>query len=81
MSAFLSFVRNAIRKGHHGWFLAIMVGLSLGAGCMSMDELRGKGFHDEESDALRQARGDSDLKVSGFSNKARDIEHDLGASD
>lgn len=81
MSACLTVLRRALCKGCHGWFLALLLGLSLSAGCSFIDDLRGKGFHDEDSDTLRQARGDSDAKVSGFSNKARDIERDLGASD
>ena len=80
LRAFPSYAARS-RKGCRGWFLAVLVGLSLSAGCSFIDSLRGNGFHDEESDTLRAARGDSDVRVSGFSNKARDIERDLGASD
>jgi len=67
MPARLSFVRRAIRHGRRGWFLAVAAGLSLLAGCMWIDQLRGKSEQDEESQALHQARVDcGDTSLSGF---------------
>jgi hypothetical protein len=57
--------------------VAACLGLS---GCNSLESLRGEGFKDSSSEQVRRFReSDGDTQFLGFSNKAREIERDLGA--
>jgi len=62
-----------------GCLALLTLGLGL-AGCCSMPDTRGEGYNDEYTRSMRDVRRpDRDIKVWGFSNKARDIERDFGA--
>jgi hypothetical protein len=63
------------------WLGLGLVAACLGLpGCNSLESLRGEGFKDPSSEQVRRFRGtDGDTPFMGFSNKARDIERDLGA--
>jgi type IV pilus biogenesis protein CpaD/CtpE len=79
----MSRVINCLRNGSTGrwcWVVALVGCLGL-SGCMSMDELRGDRFPEDESAKLwRDVRG-RDKNTDSFlsSNKARQISRDLGA--
>lgn len=82
MCTLVAVFRRTLRIGCQ---VALVWGACTGlSGCNScgdfLSDLRGEGCHDETSAYCRRFRKpDSNIEATSFSNKARDIERDLGA--
>jgi hypothetical protein len=81
MPTVFSKLRTTLRIDRWMWITLVCVPLGL-AGCCSMDHFRGEGFNDDSGQAFGAVRKpDRDIEFWGFSNKSREIERNLGASE